>query len=217
MEGKWEEVFCNALNLNCRTGRTGPRAEPHGTWGWLWGGPISSGVSSTLAVASRSEGQQGRQCHVGPKRWWWHYGFASSPVGDLVPTAKMPCSCTRSVMEQCALEKLGCGAWRGRTSWSEGTVPRASTPCHTYGQSFRMESCFHRFDFCREGVFLALVQSRLRSWSLQIVPFIAWLHTCFVQCLGTRRSLEDLCGPGDKMWAGCSRTLLLKDLLSCKH
>lgn len=129
----------------------------------------------------------------------------------------MFCSCMRGITERCALELLGHRARRGRTSWGEGAVPRASALCHTYGQSFRTETHFHRFDFCRKGVFLALVQTRLRSCSLQIFPFIAWLHTCFIQCLDTGRSVEDLCGPRDKTRAGCLRTPPPKNLLSCKH
>ena len=74
----------------------------------------------------------GEAVPCGTQRWWWHYGFALSPSGDLIPPAEMLCSCTRGVTERCAPEKLGHGARRGRTSWGEGTVPRGSAPCHTY-------------------------------------------------------------------------------------
>lgn len=67
----------------------------------------------------------------GTRGWWWRYGFASSPLGDVIPPHRNALSCTRGVAERCALEQLGHGMRRGRTAWGEGTVPRASAPCHT--------------------------------------------------------------------------------------
>lgn len=57
-------------------------------------------------------------------------------------------------------------------SWGEGTVPRACVPRRTRGQSFGTETLFHRFDFCRKGVFLAQAQTRLGSCSPQIFPYL---------------------------------------------
>lgn len=170
-----------------------------------WEEIFRSGASGALAVASWFEGQC-KGCAMWDSKMTVALGICLVSFRRFNTLCRNACSYTRDNMGQCALKKLRHGSKRERTSRAEGMVPKVSAPCYTYSQSFRMETHFHRFDFCRKGVFLAPVPTYRSSHSLPgpILALYVWMHT---EVLQTRAS-GPKCGQVDQ-GHHCQRTCFL--------